>query len=137
MHMENFQKKVYRSRKNRVIAGVCGGLGEYFNIDPLIFRIVFVALTLADGAGLLIYIVMALILPNGEQPAGHMVEPSGSSTMKGLFENKRNMVALLIIFVGVIALLNAILPFQWFRWDFFWPIVVIAIGLGLIIKKRN
>ncbi len=56
-------KKFYRSETNKKIMGVCGGLGEYFGIDPVILRIVFVVLALAGGFGLLIYIVMGVLLP--------------------------------------------------------------------------
>ena len=47
------QKRIYRSRKEEMIAGVCGGLGEYFDIDPVIMRLIFVLLIFAGGAGLI------------------------------------------------------------------------------------
>ena len=52
-------KRLYRSRKNRVLSGVCGGIGDYFGIDPVIVRLVFIF----TGVGLLAYIVMAIIIP--------------------------------------------------------------------------
>ncbi len=54
-------------RKDKKIAGVCGGLGEYFNQDPVIFRILFVAAVLLFGTGVLLYLVMAVIMPDGEK----------------------------------------------------------------------
>ncbi len=131
----NSPKKLFRSRKNRVLAGVCGGLGAYFAIDPLVVRVIFVALALANGAGILIYIVLALLVPN-ETSEGQTVEPTNPQTQH-FIENRRNIIAIIIIAVGVIALLNATLPIHWFRWEIFWPIVIIAIGIGLIIKRRN
>lgn len=56
-------KRLYRSRRNRVIAGVCGGLGEYFDLDPVIVRLIFVILALASGTGLILYVVAWLIIP--------------------------------------------------------------------------
>lgn len=56
-------KKLVRSRSSRVIAGVCGGLGEYFNLDPVIFRIVFVVLSLGGGFGVLLYLIMWIAVP--------------------------------------------------------------------------
>jgi len=56
-------KKLYRSKKNRIIAGVCGGLGEYFNIDPTIVRIVWLLFVFAAGSGILVYIVAWIIIP--------------------------------------------------------------------------
>ena len=56
-------KRLTKSRNNVVISGVCGGIGEYFNIDPSLVRIAWIILTLFGGSGLLIYIICAIILP--------------------------------------------------------------------------
>ena len=56
-------KKLYRSRNNRYVAGVCGGLGEYFGIDPTIVRLLFALLMFVFLSTLVIYIVMWLIVP--------------------------------------------------------------------------
>lgn len=60
------QKRLYRSRTNKMIAGVCGGLAEYFSIDPVIIRIIAVALAISGGTGVLIYLLLWLIVPYGE-----------------------------------------------------------------------
>lgn len=57
------QKRLYKSRKDKKLAGVCGGLGEYLDIDPSIIRLIWTFLVLFAGTGLLLYIVAALILP--------------------------------------------------------------------------
>ncbi len=63
-------KRLYRSRKEKVIAGVCGGLAEYFKIDPVIVRVIFVILLLPGGfPGFIPYVVMWAIVP---------LEPTGS-----------------------------------------------------------
>lgn len=56
-------KKLYRTEDNKVISGVCGGFGEYFNIDPNLIRIGVVLLSCCCGAGVIAYIVAACILP--------------------------------------------------------------------------
>jgi len=57
-------KKLYRSRKNKVLGGVCGGLGEYFSIDPTIIRVVFVILLLPGGfPGLIPYLILWIVVP--------------------------------------------------------------------------
>ncbi|HKJ27995.1 MAG TPA: PspC domain-containing protein [Anaerolineales bacterium] len=70
MKVEN--RRLYRSRSDRMISGVAGGLGDYLNIDPTIVRLLFVVFALAGGPGLLVYLVMLLIVP--EEPL------EGSST---------------------------------------------------------
>lgn len=57
------EKKLFRSKSNKKICGVCGGLAEYFNMDPTIVRLVAVVLTLAGGCGVLAYIIAAFIIP--------------------------------------------------------------------------
>jgi phage shock protein PspC (stress-responsive transcriptional regulator) len=59
-------KKLYRSRKNRVIAGICGGLAEYFDVDPIIIRLITLILVLSAGAGLIAYIIAWIVVP--EEP---------------------------------------------------------------------
>ena len=60
-------KKLYRSKDDRKIAGVCGGLGEYFDIDPTIIRLIWLAMLFAVGSGVLAYIIAWIIVP--EKPA--------------------------------------------------------------------
>lgn len=59
-------KKLYRSRNSRLIAGVCGGLAEYFNIDPIIVRLIALILVLSFGSGLIAYIIAWIVVP--EEP---------------------------------------------------------------------
>lgn len=56
-------KRLYRSKKNRVIAGVCGGIGEYFNIDPTIIRLLWILFIFLGGSGILAYIIAWIIIP--------------------------------------------------------------------------
>jgi len=57
-------RKLYRSRSQRMIAGVCGGLADYFNIDATLVRVLFLLLAVFGGTGLVIYIVMWVIVPD-------------------------------------------------------------------------
>ena len=57
-------KKLYKSRKNKMICGVCGGIGEYFRIDPTIIRLIWAVLALCFGSGVVAYIIAALIIPD-------------------------------------------------------------------------
>ena len=56
-------RRLYRSQKDKMIGGVCGGLGEFFKVDPIIFRLIFVLMFFGAGSGVLVYIVMMLIIP--------------------------------------------------------------------------
>ena len=62
----DLSKRLYLSRRENSIAGVCGGIAEWLEIDPTIVRLIFVALAVAGGPGLLIYIVLWIVIP--EEP---------------------------------------------------------------------
>ena len=55
-------KRLYRSRKDRIIFGVCGGLGQYFDVDPIIIRLIWL-IFICMGAGILVYLIAAIIIP--------------------------------------------------------------------------
>jgi phage shock protein C len=59
-------KRLYRKRNDRMLAGVCAGLGDYLNIDPTIVRIIFIVLVFAGLGGVLVYLILWLITP--EEP---------------------------------------------------------------------
>ena len=61
--MSGIEKRLYRSKSERWLAGVCGGIGEYFNTDPTIIRVIFVLAAFIVGGGILIYLVLWLIIP--------------------------------------------------------------------------
>jgi len=62
-HNRKRARRIYRDPENEVLGGVCGGLGAYFNVDPLWFRVLFIVVLLLGGSGLLIYLVMWIIIP--------------------------------------------------------------------------
>ena len=60
------RKRLYKSRNNKMICGVCAGIADYFNMDPSIVRVLWAVLALAAGTGVLAYIACAIILPEGD-----------------------------------------------------------------------
>ncbi len=67
-------KRLYRSRHERMIGGVCGGLGEYLNVDATLVRLIFVLGALFGGPGLLVYFIMLLVVP--EEPLESVSDPA-------------------------------------------------------------
>lgn len=142
-------KKLYRSTRQSVLAGVCGGLAEYFNIDVTIVRLVWLLCTFATaGTGLLLYILAAIIIPKGdnydstivvdENGNETVVDDHGDGTMK---KNTILVIGIALIIVGGISLMKNIFPLQ-FIWNelkgYFWPVVLIAAGLLVIVNaSRN
>lgn len=119
-------KKLYRSQSSSMIAGICGGLGEYFNVDPTIVRIAAVLLIFANGMGLLAYIIGWIIIPR--RPIMEMeVTPPEKSQYSYL------LPGLALIVVGLVFLLNNLV--QWFRFHYLWPILLIVIGIVMLLKS--
>jgi len=73
-------KKLYRSRTERMIGGVCGGLGEYLNVDPTLVRLLFLFAALFGGPGILAYIIMLLVVPEEPLPNEAIVAASAEET---------------------------------------------------------
>jgi phage shock protein PspC (stress-responsive transcriptional regulator) len=127
-------RRLYRSRTNRVIGGVAGGIGEYLGIDPIIIRIIWVILALFAGAGVVAYILAWIIIP--ERPAGEGAPqaPEGFSSEAGL------IVGLILVGLGawfLLTNLNLIPPplFAALRTIrlALWPITLILVGIIIII----
>lgn len=141
--------KLYRSAEDKVIFGVCGGLGEYFDIDPVIIRIVFVLLTVWGGSGILVYIILAIVVP---EKSGGRKKPKKETDKieKEIEENieklakdaekivkkhsdKGNMVfGLILLFVGLSLLAGNFFPI--FNIWKFWPVILIVLSLVILAK---
>ena len=80
------EKKLHKSSTDKAIAGVCGGIAEYFGIDSVIIRLVFVLLALGVGSGVLIYVVCAIVMPDerkAAERAAYTYSENGSYTSAG------------------------------------------------------
>lgn len=122
------EKKIYRSRTNSMIAGVCGGLGEYLNVDPTILRVVAVLLIFADGIGLLAYLIGWVVIPRRPEMDAEVVTSERS-------ELGRLLPGLALILIGLIFLLNNLIP--WFDFSYLWPVILIVLGVALLLKAQK
>ena len=68
------KKKLYKIENGKIIAGVCGGIAEYFNIDPTIVRLIWAFAVLCAGTGILLYIVAAIIMPRKSEVINNVVD---------------------------------------------------------------
>lgn len=139
----NQTKKLYRSRKDQIIFGVCGGLAEYFEIDPLIVRLIFVALLFGGGAGLIIYLLFALLMPikdaskhNNIEELVIEVEDKTKKASRGLGGyNFSFLFGAFLIVVGISLFFVNFWPFNFLVINF-WPLLLILIGLIIVFKKK-
>jgi len=144
----DLKKKLYRSSGNRMIAGVCGGIGEYFDVDPVLVRVIFLLLTLMGGSGVFFYVFCWIIIPmegkaedrqDKARDFANELKERAEEFVGGVRKKqhnllRKNILGILIIFLGFILLFNKITPFL--SWDLFLLIIVILIGVYLIFKRN-
>lgn len=144
-------QKLIRSETNRVVGGVCGGLGEFFSIDPIIVRLAFVLITLFGGSGVLIYIILWLIIPSENQGAvidkesiKKNAEEIKKSTVKMADQvktytqnhNPKVILGLILVGLGIVFLLD---NFNIFRGIYFykiWPVIFVILGILILTKEK-
>lgn len=121
-------RQLRRSRSDRVVAGVCGGLGRYLGIDPVLLRIATVLLVLAGGAGILLYLIGWIVIP--EEPLG-AEQPTPAAPRTG----SRVVVGLVFVALGAFFLLDEVLP-DVFDWRYIGPALLIVIGAAILARRQ-
>jgi len=142
------EKRLYRSRKWRVFGGVAGGLAEYFGLDPILMRVIFIIITLINGLGLLLYIILWIVVPEVPFEIAYQIKPEDQPPQTGTGDNfqipaeskstgkGRVIIGVILIVIGVLFLSKDL--FLVFDFEDFFPALLIIIGLALIwnsIKK--
>lgn len=133
-------KNLYRSRTNSMIAGVCGGLAEYFDIDASLVRVGAVLLSLAWGAGLLAYLVLWLIVSQkplessladdaGRETPGQSAPAERAEKDRGVF-----FIGMILAILGVLLLMNNYFSFAWLSIHKLWPLLIIIVGIMILVK---
>lgn len=150
-------KKLYRSVREKMLGGVCGGLAEYFDIDPTIVRVLFVVSLLFGGAGIIAYIILWIIVP--EEPLEvqfqrtYPPEDQNKSAQDDTEKNinaadqtyqaaretqrqKRHSVAgIILIVIGFIFLADNFVPR--FHFGDYWPLLLILVGAVLLLNSKK
>ena len=135
------EKQLHRIPRNKMIGGVCTGLAEYFAIDPVLIRLVFVILALHQGIGVIAYIILWIVVPVSPElalpaapvQAAEDTPPADAQTGtakkhepgKGSFYG-----GVVLVVIGTLFLLDNFIPS--FGFDDFWPVLLIAIGGSML-----
>lgn len=129
--------RLTRSREDKILGGVCGGIARYLGVAPLLIRILFVLLALANGLGVLPYLVLWVVLPVGdpsEEPPA--MDPFGrhEPAKKASQPANRAMIGgAVLVAVGLLLLLRNLGMLSWFRWDMVAPLMLIVIGAIVVL----
>ena len=150
-------KKIYRKTDDCIIAGVCAGLADYFEIDETLVRVIFVLLFIGGGSGILIYLVLWLVIPKkGEEnkkvdwqenvkefteDVGKKAKTVAKEIKKEIKvekvnpeKNRGSFLGLFLLLWGGILLVDKIAP-TLIEWDYVWPGILIILGGYLLLRK--
>ncbi len=143
-------RKLYRSRKDKMIAGVAAGLGEYFDVDSTLIRILFVVSLFFGGFGILAYIILWIVVPEEPFPftgssqnedtkknesSDQSANETYQQTLREHRERRRNFAGVILIIIGVVFLANNYIPRIHFS-DFV-PLIIIAIGIAILVNIKR
>jgi phage shock protein PspC (stress-responsive transcriptional regulator) len=141
------EKKLQRNQQDKMIAGVCSGLADYFDIDVTWVRIAFVIAVIAGASGILAYLILWIAVPKkpyipdfGQFNAGTTVNGMSGNTSQGFDNlkkkdrgNFRLIAGIIFIFFGIIFLLNEfdLIP-DWMDFENLWPLILVGMGLYIL-----
>ncbi|MFC1653259.1 PspC domain-containing protein [Patescibacteria group bacterium] len=145
MAKKSSPKRLYRSESSKVLAGVCTGLAEYFDLDPTIVRLFFILATMMGGSGLVAYVMMWIFIPSKSsvkldsdeyiKKNTEELKDKAQSLAKGVSKtNGRFISGGVLILVGVAFLLNNLGLWR-IKFDFIWPLFLVALGLSVMTRK--
>ena len=134
------EKKLYRSRRQRMIAGVCGGIAEYFDIDVTWVRLLLAISVFFGGIGIVLYILGIIVIPEDPVVDGDIDQDEGG----GIYVNRddttsqTNRTALVIgvalIIIGLLSFIKRLIPDVWrYVRNLGWPSILIILGIAIIL----
>lgn len=149
------QNRILRSRTDRMLGGVCGGLAKYLGVDPTLVRLVFVILGFGTGAGFPIYFVLWIVIPSEDRPAAATIDETVQANAAEIADRARTMgqelqaatrnpnpaaamfFGLALVGLGVVLTLeNLHIPWLWwFKFDVLWPMLLILVGIALVVSR--
>ncbi len=135
------EKRIYRSRKERMIGGVAGGIAEYFDVDPVVIRFAFIALTLFNGVGVVLYIVGMIIIPEQVLNSEMFSESSvpGSMAAEPPRDESRGRFSIILgvslIIAGILFGMHNFIP-QFSITDAF-PVLLVLLGIWIIFSGKR
>lgn len=130
--------RLYRNKDEKVIAGVCSGLAEYFDIDVAIIRVIFLATALTWGISIVIYIFFWIAMPARSKEALHTenTEAKQFISHKEISNQKsREILAIILIIIGIFATLDNLLT--WFSGKMWIPMVLITLGILVLFYSKK
>lgn len=131
------RKKLYRSRENSMLGGVCAGLADYFDVDSSLIRLATVVLFFAAGTGILAYIIAWIIIPQEPLEKKATTAESESESKTEVIEGSdksKFVIGIVLIVLGFLFLMSTLNVWAWFSFFRLWPILLIVVGIVVILR---
>jgi len=134
-------KRLYRSRKEKMIGGVAGGFAEYFDIDPVLARLALIVLIFFNGLGIILYVICLVIIPqeplflNFSEEGNTQAETAELKHENPKKQNRQKVAGIIFITLGFFFLLDNLIPA--FEFEHFFPVLVICGGVWLLINAQQ
>ncbi len=140
-------KRLYKSTTDSMLLGVAGGMAEYFGADPTLVRIIWVLAALASaGLALIAYVILAIIVPQqsfdssleADSDTGESSETQDGELLRRYKlrgTGRLSMFGIILIAIGALLLLSNLGLLHWWRWDLFWPVLIILAGVALLAGR--
>jgi phage shock protein C len=145
--------RLERSTTNRQWSGVCGGIAEYFQVDPTLVRAFFVIATIfSGGLFVLVYVALIVLMPvRGQSTAGTSITPTSSGDPAAPpaqsfaptpddpapAARRREAAGWLLVALGIVFLLANVGAFRLVQWNYIWPVALIAIGVYIVLQRSR
>lgn len=131
------QRELYRSKKDKMLGGVCGGLAEYFEISSTLVRLICLGLILIEGIGILLYIIAWIIIPEEPETSDENIYESEKNFNKHKHSERNNLfIGLTFLILGIIFILNNFFP-HIVSFSVVFGVLFLVFGIYLIIRGKK
>ncbi|MHB1416927.1 MAG: PspC domain-containing protein [Chloroflexota bacterium] len=151
--LDRYDRRLHRSRRDHKVLGVCGGLGEYFDVDPTIWRLVFLFALFVGGIGIYAYLGLAVVMGSPPRRTREQREVQATVGLADLRqaaleawpglplsptqrrERRQRRMGTILVVTGLFFLALSLNVFAWVSWDLIWPVLLIAFGFSILMRR--
>ena len=133
-------RKLYRNPKNAILGGVCTGISDYIKTDVTIIRVLFIIFAVIDGLGVLVYLVLWILLPvlpnNTKNTSEEEVATETTVAISHKTTEYNYLIGIVLVTAGTLLLIANFIQ-QFLIIEKLWPLIFVALGIGILLNNKN
>ena len=133
-------RKLYRNPKNAILGGVCTGISDYIKTDVTIIRVLFIIFAVIDGLGVLVYLVLWILLPvlpnNTKNTSEEEVATETTVAISHKTTKYNYLIGIVLVTAGTLLLIANFIQ-QFLIIEKLWPLIFVALGIGILLNNKN